>query len=553
MIQSDDLLHRKMYLWYKNSNTEFVLLFIFLSLAKILLVSDQSLYSYYGPHDDLLFLRHADSLLQLNWLGEYNNLTLIKGIGYPLWVALSKLISVDLLLSQHFLYIISCLVFVLVVRPLIYSKAVIFFLLFFLIFNPVSFTDSVGNRVIRDGIYPALSLLTFSLFLKILLSFLYEGRVKPIYSYLFGVLFSFFWITREEGLWVFPSLVFMLVCCVFYIKPKIIRKELPGVIFRPFLIFISVNFLIASLNYSNYGVFEVVDIKSAPFLSAYGSLYRVKDGSSNNPVIDYETRLKIYSVSPSFESLRTVLENKNKWWFQRKDDIQPGMFLWGLREAVKDKRYYESAIMANDYYFNLADEVDEACELGKLICREKRETLLPMISGETLKLLVPTIYNTLVYAISFDGHSSDSSVYPLSMRDKAYFEEMTGERIAIKADAQSYKSKFMDVIAWVYSMLMLPGFVLSIIIISLSFFYSKQLRIIQILSFSILLLVLTRVVLVSTIDLTAFNAINMLYLASAYPFLIAFTILNLGLAIDLIMNKNIFKRFSSERHSERCD
>ena len=40
------------------------------------------------PHDDLLLLTHAQSILEGNWLGTYCNTTLVKGVSFPLFVAL---------------------------------------------------------------------------------------------------------------------------------------------------------------------------------------------------------------------------------------------------------------------------------------------------------------------------------------------------------------------------------------------------------------------------------------------------------------------------------
>ncbi|MER2528799.1 MAG: hypothetical protein ABTR07_12795, partial [Candidatus Competibacter denitrificans] len=72
-----------------------IILFI---LTKLWLVSDQGLVAFaHAAHDDLLFVRLANYLIQLEWLGPYNNLTLIKGPFYPLWIAITFLIGIPLL------------------------------------------------------------------------------------------------------------------------------------------------------------------------------------------------------------------------------------------------------------------------------------------------------------------------------------------------------------------------------------------------------------------------------------------------------------------------
>jgi hypothetical protein len=65
-----------------------------------------------------LFASLAASLATGNWLGPYNNRTLIKGVGYPLWIASNYLLGVPLLLAQNLLYVASRAVFVIALLPL---------------------------------------------------------------------------------------------------------------------------------------------------------------------------------------------------------------------------------------------------------------------------------------------------------------------------------------------------------------------------------------------------------------------------------------------------
>ena len=100
---------------------------ILLAVFKLWLVNGQTLIA--NPqyaHDDALFIRLAENLVQGEWLGPYDNLTLVKGPFYPLWIALSFKLSLPLLLSQHLLYIFACMVFVLALRrgdtPLLHNS-----------------------------------------------------------------------------------------------------------------------------------------------------------------------------------------------------------------------------------------------------------------------------------------------------------------------------------------------------------------------------------------------------------------------------------------------
>src|SRR5574337_1244126 len=90
---------------------------ILVTLLKLLLVTGQGLTAMYLPHDDLLFLLHARDLEAFKWLGSYNNLTLAKGMFYPLWIAVVQAVGLPLLIAQHVLYIFACAVTVRALRP----------------------------------------------------------------------------------------------------------------------------------------------------------------------------------------------------------------------------------------------------------------------------------------------------------------------------------------------------------------------------------------------------------------------------------------------------
>ena len=79
-----------------------------LALVKLWLLSPQEVIARSAPHDDTLFVGLALNILQGEWLGAYNQFTLMKGSGYPLFIALSNLLGLPLILSQELLYLGSC-------------------------------------------------------------------------------------------------------------------------------------------------------------------------------------------------------------------------------------------------------------------------------------------------------------------------------------------------------------------------------------------------------------------------------------------------------------
>jgi len=82
-----------------------------LALVKLWLLSPQEVIARTAPHDDTLFVGLALSILQGEWLGVYDQFTLMKGSGYPLFIALSNVLGLPLILSQELLYLGSCFLF----------------------------------------------------------------------------------------------------------------------------------------------------------------------------------------------------------------------------------------------------------------------------------------------------------------------------------------------------------------------------------------------------------------------------------------------------------
>src|SRR5215510_15980411 len=54
-----------------------------------------------APHDDLLFLDQAKALLDGEWLGKLDALTLIKGPFYPLFIAATQVVGVRLIPAEQ--------------------------------------------------------------------------------------------------------------------------------------------------------------------------------------------------------------------------------------------------------------------------------------------------------------------------------------------------------------------------------------------------------------------------------------------------------------------
>lgn len=416
--------------------------FVILALTKLWLVGGQTVFAIgYALHDDRLFLNLANALLAHGWLGHYNNLTLAKGLFYPLWIATTFILGVPLLLSQHLLYIAACAIFVIAVRPVLPRPAMLLPVYAILLFNPLSYTDGAMTRVLREGIYPALTMLVIAYAIGLLVRHSHPMKNLAFWASGLGFSLSAFWLTREEGIWIMPSILIIVgfaTVRIWQTKP-IDWRRLSLLCVVPFVIWVIAIGTIAGINKACYGVFTTGEIKSRSFLSAYGALLRVKH-SHWHPYIHVpkETRESIYKISPAFAELRPFLEgDMGKGWSVHGckalsvcEDIAGGWFMWALRDAVAAAGHYESGASAANYYRRLASEINAACADRKLDCFAKRASLMPPWRGEYTQPLLNTIVRASVFLARFEGFNANPSPSEGSEESLMLFRDLTRGRLS---------------------------------------------------------------------------------------------------------------------------
>src|SRR5690606_11921369 len=107
--------------------------------------------------DDALFVRLAYALGSGEWLGAFDRLTLAKGMGYPLFIALSAALAIPLKLAEHLLYLgVSAALAAALARRL-HRPGAGLLLFAALAFNPVLWHPELA-RIIREGLYLSESL-----------------------------------------------------------------------------------------------------------------------------------------------------------------------------------------------------------------------------------------------------------------------------------------------------------------------------------------------------------------------------------------------------------
>ncbi len=386
--------------------------------------------------DDRLFAKLANSIRDGHWLGSYDNLTLAKGPGYPLFMALASGAGIPLRLAEQAVYLLGCWLVSGCIWRLSNRRVLGTIIFTIAALNPVLWGDSLA-RVVRENLYAGLTVLVLGLAMTVFISAdqPQAGMKRLAAGALLGVSFGWFWLTREEGMWLVPALSVLAAGWIWQRRVWRSASVTPGynkktalILLMPCLTFAVVDLGVAAVNYRAYGVFETNDFRSDDFRAAYGALGRIEHEQWQRWIaVPRDARIKAYAVSPAMRELRPYLEGElGQQWLQWQkdgcavfpgrpcDDLQSGWFMWALRDAVQDARHYTSASDAQRFYRALAHELNEACDTGRLACLPPRDGFLPPFRREYLPIIAQDAWQ-LADLLSHLGGEEPGSAPGVSM------------------------------------------------------------------------------------------------------------------------------------------
>lgn len=444
-----------------NGNNLFQFIIVFFILLNLILVTTQGVYGITSSeHDDSLFLNIAYQILEGNWLGEYNKLTLAKGCFYPLFIAFNFILGLPLLLSQRILYIISGLILIHSLKLFCIKSRTILLLIFVIyIYSPTSFAIT---RVIREGIYSSLTIMVLAGAIGWLSSLEQNHKknknINLGWSIYLGLSLGAFWLTREEGVWIIPSLT--IIAITYFARLFVLNRNKTnqnklkiGLIslLLPFMIFATTINIISMINFINYGIYTTVDIKSKGFVEAYSALMRVKSQYKPFIPVSKEAREKIYQISLAFKELQPALETNNGFISEscreipstcQENDYAGGWFIWGLRDAVAKAGYYVNANQTNKFYQKIAQEINQACDEQKLDCKPFKKSLTPEFRLNYVQPLIKSVLDSFKLILRNIYESTEFSQG--NTEGIVFFQDITHNRLnplqlkAVKKENRDY-------------------------------------------------------------------------------------------------------------------
>ena len=552
----------------EKSDWRYLSVFAVLLLLKIFLTSYQHM-SALTPmmHDDALFIKLAYNIAEGHWLGEYNHLTLVKGFFYPFFIAVNYFAGLPLMISQLLLCFSACFAIVQALTPLIPSKKRRIILFTVIFFNPV-LSVSIFSRVLRDDIYPSLLLLLLASLIGLYLNRKKGKDALYGWSFLGGISLFALWNTREEGWLVVPFMLWISLLTVLSVINtgqtgnrlttirsgiRSERKTLLIVLF-PYLFLLTGNFMMAAVNYVKYDSFLINEIKSKPFSDAFSALSKiaVERWTINIPV-SREARHNAYKVSPAFKKLEPFLEADNNpfknFGVGVNTEIKGGWFMWAFRDAVFQAGYHQNLATSQNFYSRIATEINAGFATGKLT---RNNTISIFGFSWDNRFLRPAVKESLkiVKLVSFmPVHSKLPWKSRGNNEEIEKFQVITHEPATLVQHSlqdltgiDRLKYHVIDLIARLYHLvnrfLLTAGF-LCFIFAGLVFFIKGNINrtgetLAILLGF--LYLVSQRILLVSIISVSLWNANNYLYLNIVFPLMFLFTVISIFLTLDLYRN-----------------
>lgn len=401
--------------------------------------------------DERLFIELAKRIARGQWLGEYGPQPLSKGPFYPIFIAASFYLGLPLKLAEQSLYLGAAgLLCGVAARWIGRWPAVAVFAL--LAFNPVQWFSLV--RVLRENIYGAEALLVLALAVRVFLQD--DGRPAGRWAWpvALGAALAAYWLTREETIWLLPSLGMMVLAWLV----ERIRARRRGserrwrhellVVLLPLAVCLAGIAVVNTLNWRHYGIWRSNDLAASPgFTAAYGALSRITTDKPNPRLLfTREARARAYQVSPAARELEPFFEGEasRRWitstcaYGQTDEERQcreplSGWLPWMLRDAVSGLGdTYKDARRTEAYYRRLADEINAGCDSGQIPCGPPRASLMPPLpSGwewEGRILARMAIALEVLATFGRDEHQAwQSAGQPM---DLALFQDLTRGRLA---------------------------------------------------------------------------------------------------------------------------
>ena len=502
----------------------FIIAIITVCIARFLFTFKlPSFYLFEMNHDDGLYVNWLNKLLKGEYLGAYNVRTLIKGPIFAFVMFIATLYKIGFSSLLTILYTLSCLYFLSSLKNIIKEKKYLIIIFIILMFNPVTYSSDLFQRLYRNSI----SITELLFFVGTLIRIITIKDKKILNNILLGISISLMFLTREDNIWIYPILIFLIIYSIF--KERKIKVFIISLI--PIIILqLSLN-LVSLVNYKHYGIYTYNEIQKSEFNKTYKKILQIKDDKKIRMVsIPKSTLYKLIDNTKTFnltkEELDRFYNQFNYYEYEStKGEIYNGNIVWNLREMIALKNGFKSGKQSEEYYKKLGEEIDELFENGTF----EKEFIMPSTymavpTMEDIKELPLKVLETITYTTTYKNIKTmtNTDKYTYDKKINAYYFEYSDYHDTaniVKNNPIQY-----EIIRIIYMVLTI---VLSIISLFLYFKNIKKFDAISIISHILMVSYLLIIGGVAYTHITSFNSIRPLYLGNVYIIQSIFIILNM--------------------------
>lgn len=516
-----------------------ILILIFFTILRIFLITYIPIFlSTNMGYDDVLMVNQAESLIDGNWLGEYDDKTLTKGFFYPFFIATCNKLHIKYSVGSTILYVLASILFIYSIHHLVKRKGSLIFYYLLLLYNPISFAFETYQKLYRNSIVPALTIIIFSLI--ILLIKHKDSKKGYIISFLVGLILFIMYNNRQDMIWIAPSLVLLAIALIN--KSKTLKSIMP--LFIIFITFIIGNTIISTKNYLEYGLYTTNELEKSSFKKTFLELSKIKSKNIDSQ-ISKETLDKVAKTSETFNNLYTKekqIELYTNWTYKSSEigkEINNGFLIWALRSMVDYTNGAQAAEQTwKDIYAEIEDEkFEKRFILNNVYLVPPRLSYIPIVLKEVPKNLKYIItYENVIPKINTTYRDED--IVKLARKvtnDTILYHSCSDEKCTISADDYIYSKNLLLSISNLYSLMIPILFIISIVIFIYNIIKKKNILLECMVISSFILIFFG----VTYTDCFYVDAANYFYFAPIYSVLIIFIILSLkGVDLHEIINNN---------------
>jgi hypothetical protein len=344
--------------------------------------------------DDHLYVRMAAFLVQGQWLGPFDQYTLLKGPAYPGFIAAMYRSGVPLKVGEQLTYLLAAAALAVCVWVVTRRTALALVAYVVLALDPVNFA-MYASRVTRDGWYSSLTMLLLAtVFLAVYaaVTHVWVPWVVAV-SVLAGVSGAAFWLCREEPVWIAPAILVivgglpLLIVARWWFarpRPRLERSRAVRAGGRLVLVLAVIGIVliapiveVARMNERNYGEAITNDLVYGAFARTYADWRRVADGQSTfDDPITRSQREAVYAVSPAARLLQPYLDPSGGCPHGR-PRLPCDEPIWrGLRDAAVSAGFFRTESDVQRFFGELDAQIQAGCISGQLRCTRRLPTEL---------------------------------------------------------------------------------------------------------------------------------------------------------------------------------